>query len=107
MASSSSVKKCPLCNFQALDNWQILSHLHLVHSSDPNFSVMCGIGGCCTTFKSFPTLYQYIYKKHKGSGVIQPRRNSNQGSMAQLDDATMVDNQLYPGEFGDHSESKY
>ena len=74
MASSSSAGtsgqyarfKCPLCVFQALN-------IRLVHSSDPRFSVVCGIGGCSNTSKSFSALYQHIYKKHKDSGIIQSR----------------------------------
>ena len=64
---------CPLCVFHAPNIRLVLSHLRLVHSSDPRFSVMCGIGGCSTTSKSFSALYQHIYKKHKDSGIIQPR----------------------------------
>ena len=83
MASNRTVKKCPICIFEALDIRLILSHLRLVHSSDPNFSVVCGIGGCCTTSKSFSALYQHIYKKHKSTGIIQSRRSN--GSLPQLE----------------------
>ena len=57
--------KCPLCVFVALTIPLVLSHLRLVHSSDPNISVVCGIGGCYMTAKSFSALYQHIRKKHK------------------------------------------
>ena len=67
MASGSQLSsvKCPLCNFYALSIQLVLSHLRLVHSSDPNFNVMCGISGCYKTSESFSALYQHIYKKHK------------------------------------------
>jgi hypothetical protein len=35
-----------------------------VHSNDANFSVVCGLGGCATTSKSFPALYSHIYRRH-------------------------------------------
>lgn len=64
---------CPMCVFAASSISLVLSHLRLVHSSDPHFCVTCGIGGCCTTTKSFSALYQHIRKKHKDSGIIQER----------------------------------
>ena len=79
MAQSSSTTSpgcnCPMsmCVFAAPSISLILSHLRLVHSSDPNFCVTCGIGGCCTTARSFSALYQHIRKKHKDAGVIQER----------------------------------
>lgn len=75
MASKNQLKriKCPLCTFYALSIQLVLSHLRLVHSSDPNFNVMCGISGCCTTSKSFSALYQHVYKKHKDEGIIKSR----------------------------------
>lgn len=75
MASGSQLRriKCPLCDFCALSIQLVLSHLRLVHSSDPNFNVMCGISGCCTTSVSFSALYQHIYKKHKDEGIIKSR----------------------------------
>ena len=70
--------KCPLCAFYAHNIRLVLSHLRLVHSSDPRFSVVCGIGGCSTTSKSFSSLYQHIYRKHKDSGIIQSRTHKTQ-----------------------------
>ena len=61
--------KCPICVFMALTIPLILSHLRLVHANDPNFSVVCGIDGCCTTAKSFSALYQHIYRNHKDAGI--------------------------------------
>ena len=52
----------------------VISHLRLVHASDPNFSVPCGIEGCYTTFKSFSSFYQHIYRKHRDAGIIQARK---------------------------------
>ena len=62
---------CPLCTFEACSFAVILSHLRLVHSNDVNFSVICGLGGCATTSKSFSALYSHIYRHH--SEVIKKR----------------------------------
>jgi len=56
----------------------VLSHLRLVHASDPNFSVPCGVEGCYTMFKSFPSSYQHIYRKHRDAGIIQARKEVHQ-----------------------------
>ena len=55
----------------------VISHLRLVHASDPNFSVPCGIEGCFTTFKSFSSFYQHIYRKHPDAGIIRARKEQH------------------------------
>ena len=81
--------KCPYirCNFDGASITILLSHLRLVHASDPNFLVSCGIDGCCKTLKTFSALYQHIYKKHKNTGIIKKRfidsgESSNSSSSA-------------------------
>ena len=66
--------QCPLCVFFAASLSLILSHLRLVHASDPGFTVTCGLSGCVSTFKKFRALYQHIYRKHGDAGIIQRRR---------------------------------
>ena len=75
MASGSQLRriKSPLCDFCTLSIQLVISHLRLVHSSDPNFHVMCGISGCRSAFSSFSALYQHIYKKYKDEGIIKSR----------------------------------
>jgi hypothetical protein len=36
--------RCPMCSFEASNARLTLCHLRIVHSSDPNFNVLCGIG---------------------------------------------------------------
>lgn len=55
---------CPLCTFESPTLSATLSHLHIVHSSDPHFAVTCGVDGCATTSKSFTVLYSHIYRRH-------------------------------------------
>ena len=67
-------KRCPLCCVVAVSVTLLLSHLRCAHSCDPNFNVICGLGGCITTSRSFSALYFHIYRKHpyiirKRSGV--------------------------------------
>lgn len=59
-----ATKRCPLCTFEARAIPVVLSHLRVVHSSDPRFNVACGINGCASTSKSFPALYSHIYRHH-------------------------------------------
>ena len=64
---------CPMCQFEAPTMALNLSHLRLVHGSDPRFCVQCGVGGCPYTGKSFSALYSHIYRSHPDCGVIQKR----------------------------------
>ena len=72
MATASKFvgKKCPMCSFEAATVRIVLSHLRIVHSSDPRFNVTCGVDGCSRTFRTFPALYSHIYRQHKTSGII-------------------------------------
>lgn len=69
--------QCPLCVFIAASLSLILSHLCLVHASEPEFNVTCGITGCVSTFRSFRALYQHVYRKHQDAGIIQRRTTSD------------------------------
>ena len=82
---SLAMKACPLCNFEAPSVKNVMSHLRTVHSSDPNFSVACGLNGCGVTSRSFPALYSHIYRKHPD--IIQKRRPTS--SFVETGDATM------------------
>ena len=65
--------RCPMCSFESPTLALGLSHLRLVHGSDPRFCVQCGIDGCSYTGRSFSALYSHIYRKHKESGIIRQR----------------------------------
>ena len=72
--AAAGVFVCPVCaTFEAPSLPFLLSHLRLVHSHDPRFSVTCGLDGCTYTSRSFSALYSHIYRKHRSCGAIQPR----------------------------------
>ena len=72
-----AMKKCPLCAFEAPEITLVLSHLRVVHSSDPHFAVTCGLNGCATTSKSFTALYSHIYRRHT-EVIKRYKRSSSQ-----------------------------
>lgn len=74
-------RKCPLCNFQSPTIPLLLSHLRIVHASDPRFHVTCGINGCTVSSKSFSALYSHIYRHHPDEGVV--RKSSSIGASLQ------------------------
>ena len=56
---------CPLCpNFISIKFHQLLSHIQLIHSGRPGFSVTCGIEGCQRLFRKMKTYRNHIYKEH-------------------------------------------
>lgn len=78
MATPLLCFSCPFadrCKFMAASISLVLSHLRAVHSSDPGFVATCGIDGCSSTLKSFQSLYQHIYRRHRDSGIIGRRRD--------------------------------
>ena len=72
-------KRCPMCSFECPSIAILLSHLRLVHSSDPRFLVCCGINSCTVTSRSFSSLYTHVYRRHPGAGIR--RRSANSHSM--------------------------
>ena len=72
-------KQCPMCSFECPSVAILLSHLRLVHSSDPRFLVCCGIDSCTVTSRSFSSLYTHVYRHHPGAGIR--RRSANSLSM--------------------------
>ena len=60
-------KLCPLCGYSCPSVLKTLSHLRVLHSSDPRFCVTCGLGGCASSFKTFTALYSHVYRRHPGT----------------------------------------
>ena len=84
---------CPFttrCTFVAANIPLILSHLRAVHSSDPDFFATCGIDGCSSTLRSFRSLYQHIYRKHRNSGIIT-RRSDRLLETSTIDESCLDD----------------
>ena len=69
---------CPMCQFESPTMALSLSHLRLLHGSDPSFCVQCGLDGCSYTGKSFSSLYSHIYRHHPDCGIIQKRARHTQ-----------------------------
>ena len=65
---------CPYCveeDFTAPSETLLLTHIRLVHSLDPNFSIQCSYDGCSRTFKSFRT-YQNHCLTHRPRAFDEP-----------------------------------
>lgn len=63
---ASKVFLCPLCDEFSAPSFQLLLlHIRLVHSSQPGFSVSCGIHGCQHTFRNMKTFTNHIYGFHQ------------------------------------------
>lgn len=76
MSSTLQQKQCPMCSFVCPSIALLLSHLRLVHSSDPRFLVCCGINSCTVTSKSFSSLYSHVYRHHPSECIRHRSHNS-------------------------------
>ena len=76
ISPSLKQKLCPMCSFECPSIALLLSHLHLVHSNDPRFSVCCGIDSCTVTSRSFSSLYTHVYRHHPDAGIRRRSANS-------------------------------
>ena len=84
---------CPYCSgeFSAPSDELLLTHIRLVHSYDPGFTIQCSLNGCSITFSNFKA-----YQKHR-----RLKHSSN---------TTGEDTQLTPGsreDFEDLDESQF
>ena len=57
--------QCPICGLVLLILKLYVSHLRLVHAKDPNFNLMCGVGGCREVFRAFSAFNSHIYRHHR------------------------------------------
>ena len=58
--------KCPRCaHFQTCNVSKFMRHLFLIHSSEPNFSITCGLQNCVRTFKKFTSYKSHVYRDHR------------------------------------------
>ncbi|EDO29559.1 predicted protein [Nematostella vectensis] len=62
----------PLCVFAALHFSDLLSHINIVNSDNPNFSVICGIEGCTAKYSKYNSLHRPISRRHR-SWLGQPQ----------------------------------
>ena len=67
MASTSTVRRCPLCGFFSPSLTLHVSHFRLVHSKDANFCVVCGIDGCGQEFRAFSAYNSHVYRRHRAA----------------------------------------
>jgi len=64
---ATNIIRCPLCGYQVLKLQQLVSHLRLVNSGDPNFELVCGIGGCQQEFHVFSAFSSHVYRSHQAA----------------------------------------
>jgi len=64
---SGTVVECPLCGCFSPNLTLHVSHLRLVHSSDPSFNIVCSIRGCAhtETFRAFAAYNSHVYRHHR------------------------------------------
>ena len=56
---------CPFCASLSSTLKLYVSHLRIVHSKDPKFNIICGIGGCREVFRAFSAFNSHIYRHHR------------------------------------------
>lgn len=56
---------CPLCRHSLPTLKLFVSHLRVLHSKDPSFSILCGVRGCREVFGAFSAFSSHIYRHHR------------------------------------------
>ena len=64
---STEAVSCQLCRFLSPNIRSHVSHLRQVHSSDPGFSLVCGIHHCHQHFSTFGAYNSHVYRSHRAS----------------------------------------
>lgn len=90
-----TVMECSLCATRLPSLAFYISHLRLVHATDPNFSVKCGINHCSSNFKSFGGFNSHVYRHHRDAlGLVksdQELLDTSNGSAANDSDSNIID----------------
>ena len=95
MAEAGSYS-CPLCKTESPTLKLYVSHLRVVHSKDPSFGIICGVGGCREVFRTFSAFNSHIYRHHRADmGISQSQTSEHPGtSPMNLTESTSVANQV-------------
>jgi hypothetical protein len=63
---NGEIYECSRCDaFKSLILRTLLNHYHTVHCNEPNFNVICGVGGCPATFTKYNSFYKHVTRKHR------------------------------------------
>ncbi len=64
---------CLLCGVQVHSLSLLLTHIRLLHASEPapGFRVQCGLQQCPRTFTNFHTFRNHVYNRHGGADVME------------------------------------
>lgn len=57
-------QNCTHCAFKTRFPCFLFNHYQLEHAHEPNFSILCGIEGCLSTYNKIPSLKKHIKRKH-------------------------------------------
>lgn len=64
------------CLFVALSLRALLSHINTVHSSSPDFHVVCGIDGCSQEYRVYNSFYYHVKRRHFSHFISHKSRSS-------------------------------
>ena len=64
-SNTPGLYSCPLCSSPSLTLKLYASHLRVLHSKDPLFSILCGVRGCLEVFRTFSAFNSPIYRHHR------------------------------------------
>ena len=103
---------CSLCPFRTGCVPELVSHIRLVHHSDPTFSLTCGIDECEKHFKKCSSFLSHVYRHHRQCIVREVRRNNEDEPQLEcltlgepmLDSPTMPAPDAYALEIREESE---
>lgn len=85
---------CPYCSvdadFSAPSEELLLSHIKIVHSTNPGFTIQCSFNGCLRTFSSFKAFQNHRRIKHSNAPtqiVTSTGSDHDAGALQILDDS--------------------
>lgn len=82
----ASALRCSSCSFIAPSEVLLLSHIRLVHSMDPNFSIQCTLEGCARTFTNFRTYQNHLLTHRSPREDDQGLENFDTGTDIPIDE---------------------
>ena len=87
-SSTPGLYSCPLCSSPSPTLKLYVSHLRVLHSKDPLFSILCGVRGCREVFRTFSAFNSHIYNRHHRSDMGITAAEASRPPTLDLTDAT-------------------
>ena len=77
---------CSICTYASRNFIKLYNHYTIEHSSDPNFSIRCGVEGCLNSFSNTTSWKSHVIRRHRSLFLTIQDQDINNGEAGSQDE---------------------